>query len=145
MKLKNILTVVFICIGLNSFSQQIINGFANPESVTSDGKRYFVSNQGQDVFSKDGDGFISEISEDGKLIERNFLPQKGVLNAPKGLTIANNILYVADIERIVGFDINSRKTVFELTIPQATVLNDICRLENGFLQLQKQFRAIFTK
>lgn len=132
MKLKNILTVVFICIGLNSFSQQIINGFANPESVTSDGKRYFVSNQGQDVFSKDGDGFISEISEDGKLIERNFLPQKGVLNAPKGLTIANNILYVADIERIVGFDINSRKTVFELTIPQATVLNDICRLENGF-------------
>ncbi|MFT3904124.1 MAG: acetolactate decarboxylase [Niabella sp.] len=133
MKLRNIFTAVFICIGLSGFSQQIINGFANPESITSDGKRYFVSNQGQDVFSKDGDGFISEISEDGKLIKRNFLPQKGVLNAPKGLTIVNNILYVADIERVVGFDISTRKTVFELTIPQATVLNDICRLENGFI------------
>lgn len=133
MKLRNILTTVFICIGLNSFSQQTINGFSMPESITSDGKRYFVSNQGQDVFSKDGDGFISEISEDGKLIELKFLPQKGVLNAPKGLTVANNILYVADIERIVGFDINTRKTVFEITIPQATVLNDICKLENGFI------------
>lgn len=133
MKLKNIFTAVFICLGLSGFSQQVINGFATPESVTSDGKRYFVSNQGQDVFSKDGDGFISEISEDGKLIELKFLPQKGVLNAPKGLTIANNILYVADMERVVGFDINSRKTVFELTIPQVTVLNDICRLENEFI------------
>jgi len=110
MKVRNILTAVFICIGLNSFSQQIINGFAMPESVTLDGKRFFVSNQGQDVFSKDGDGFISEISEDGKLIELKFLPQKGVLHAPKGMTVADGILYVADLDRIVGFDIKTKKT-----------------------------------
>lgn len=133
MKIRNIVLIIFVCIKFNGYPQQIINGFAMPESVTSDGKRYFVSNQGQDVFSKDGDGFISEISEDGKLIKLKFLPQKGVLNAPKGLTIANNILYVADMERIVGFDINTRKTVFELTIPDAIVLNDICRLENDFI------------
>ncbi|TCV19544.1 alpha-acetolactate decarboxylase [Sphingobacterium alimentarium] len=133
MKVRNILTTVFICIGLSSFSQQIINGFAMPESVTSDGKRFFVSNQGQDVFSKDGDGFISEISEDGKQIELKFLPLKGVLNAPKGMTVVNNILYVADLDRVIGFNINTRKTVFEITIPEAKVLNDICRLENGFI------------
>lgn len=133
MKVRSILTAIFICIGLSSFSQQVINGFATPESVTSDGKRFFVSNQGQDFISRDSDGFISEISADGKLIELKFAPTKGVLHAPKGMAIENNILYVADLERIVGFDINSRKTVFELAIPQATVLNDICRLENGFI------------
>lgn len=133
MKLRNILTAVLICMGVSSFSQQVINGFATPESVTSDDKRFFVSNQGQDFSSRDSDGFISEISADGKLIELKFAPTKGVLHAPKGMTIENGILYVADLERIVGFDINSRTTVFELAIPQATVLNDICRLENGFI------------
>ena len=133
MKIRSISTAVLICIGLNSFSKQVINGFATPESVTSDGKRFFVSNQGQDFSSRDGDGFISEISADGKLIELKFAPTKGVLHAPKGMAVENSILYVADLERIVGFDINSRTTVFELAIPQATVLNDICRLENGFI------------
>ena len=133
MKIRSISTAVLICIGLNSFSKQVINGFATPESVTSDGKRFFVSNQGQDFSSRDGDGFISEIAADGKLIELKFAPTKGVLHAPKGMAVENSILYVADLERIVGFDINSRTTVFELAIPQATVLNDICRLENGFI------------
>jgi hypothetical protein len=83
MKLKNILTAAFMCIGLGGFSQQVTNGFAMPESITSNGKRFFVSNQGQDVFSKDGDGFISEISADGKLVNPKLLPVTGVLNAPK--------------------------------------------------------------
>lgn len=133
MGIKNILTVVFISIGLRGFSQQVINGFAMPESITSNGKRFFVSNQGQDVLSKDGDGFISEISEDGKLIDPKLLPATGVLNAPKGMTVSGNILYVADLDRVVGFDINTRKTVFELTISEVKVLNDICCLENGFI------------
>lgn len=145
MKVRNILTVVFICIGLSSFSQQIINGFATPESVTSDGKRFFVSNQGQDFSSRDSDGFISEISPDGKLIELKFAPTKGVLHAPKGMTIENGILYVADLERVVGFDISTRKTVFELVIPQATVLNDICRLENGFINITDTYSGNIYK
>ncbi|GAA4790444.1 hypothetical protein GCM10023231_17930 [Olivibacter ginsenosidimutans] len=104
-----------------------------PESVVSDGKRFFVSNQGQDVINKDGDGFISEIAKDGKLIALKFAPITGVLNAPKGLTIENNVLYVADLDRIVGFDINNRKTVFELTIPDAHLLNDICKVKSGLI------------
>jgi len=131
MNIRNYLTLLLILFGLKAFSQQIINGFAMPESVTSDGKRYFVSNQGQDVFSKDGDGFISEISEDGKIIDLKFLPRKGILHAPKGMTVADNILYVADLDRIIGFDINTRKVVFEVIIPEAKILNDICRLESG--------------
>lgn len=133
MSSSNYCILLLILIGYKAFSQQTINGFSMPESVTSDGKRFFVSNQGQDVFSKDGDGFISEVSADGKLISLKFLPQYGVLNAPKGMTIAGNILYVADLDRVVGFDIKTRKTVFEITIPEAKVLNDVCRLETDFI------------
>ena len=133
MKLKNIFIAFMLSINCTAFSQQTINGFSMPESITSDGKRFFVSNQGQDVFSKDGDGFISEISEDGKLISLKLLPVNGALDAPKGMTVANNILFVADLDRIVGFDLSSKKTVFELTIPEAKVLNDICRLKSGFI------------
>ncbi len=111
-------------------AQQISNGFSMPESITSNGKRFFVSNQGQEPMSKDGDGFISEIDAGGKIINLKFAPKTDVLNAPKGLVIAGNILYVADLERIVGFDINSGQTVFELTIPGAKLLNDLCKIDD---------------
>lgn len=131
--MKIILSVIFLTLGISCFSQKVINGFAMPESITSDGKRYFVSNQGQDVFSEDADGFISEISEDGKLISLKFLPETGVLNAPKGMAIDKNILYVADLNRVVGFDIDTKKTVFELKVPDAKILNDVCLLSKGFI------------
>ncbi|WP_209390675.1 acetolactate decarboxylase [Chryseobacterium sp. RR2-3-20] len=131
--MKIILSVIFLTLGISCFSQKVINGFAMPESITSDGKRYFVSNQGQDVFSEDADGFISEISEDGKLISLKFLPETGVLNAPKGMAIDKNILYVADLNRVIGFDIDTKKTVFELKVPDAKILNDVCLLSKGFI------------
>ncbi|TDQ23877.1 acetolactate decarboxylase [Tenacibaculum caenipelagi] len=133
MKVKHIITLTFLLLWKVSFSQQITNGFSMPESIISNGKRFFVSNQGQDFIKKDADGFISEISAEGTILTKKFLPLKGVLNAPKGMTIVNNVLFVADLERIVGFNINNRKTVFELTIPEAKLLNDICQLENGFI------------
>lgn len=61
------------------------------------------------------------------------------------MTIVNNVLYVADFERIVGFNINSRKTVFELSIPQATVLNDICQLENEYIAVTETIRGNIYK
>lgn len=131
--MKILLFIMGCASGFHLHAQQIINGFAMPESVTSNGRRFFVSNQGQDVFNKDGDGFISEVSADGKLISLKFLPEKGVLNAPKGMAVSSGILYVADLDRVVGFDIHSRKTVFEISIPTATVLNDVCALDGGFI------------
>ncbi|GAA5224714.1 hypothetical protein GCM10025777_53450 [Membranihabitans marinus] len=115
------------------FAQQVSNGFAMPESITSDGHRFFVSSQGQDFNSRDGDGFISEIDDDGKIIYKKFLPTQGVLHAPKGMAIVGDVIFVADLFRIMGFNIDSRETVFELNIVGAELLNDICKLENGFL------------
>ncbi|MEM1001613.1 MAG: acetolactate decarboxylase [Bacteroidota bacterium] len=129
--MKRLLLAICCALGLQLNAQQIINGFAMPECVTSDGKRFFVSNQGQDFVTKDGDGFISEISEEGKVLRQRFLPVEGILHAPKGMVIVENVLYVADLDRIVGFNIDSRATVFKLSIDGAKLLNDICQLENG--------------
>ncbi|KAF5276817.1 hypothetical protein FQR65_LT16160 [Abscondita terminalis] len=93
-------------------------------------------NQTQEAFLK--------LKSDGKLIELKFAPTKGVLHAPKGMTIENGILYVADLERIVGFDINSQKTVFELTIPEAKITDGHLRMKMELLPLQKPFLEILT-
>ncbi|WP_340062978.1 acetolactate decarboxylase [Ascidiimonas aurantiaca] len=131
--MKHIITGIILMLCQVGFSQQVINGFSMPESIISDGKRFFVSNQGQDFMNKDGGGFISEISADGKIVNQRFLPVTGVLNAPKGMTIVNNILFVADLDRVAGFNIDNRQTVFELIIEGAKLLNDICQLEDGFI------------
>jgi alpha-acetolactate decarboxylase len=127
-----------------SMAQGLQPGFELPESVESDGKRFFVSNIGGAKISpgnKDGDGFISEISAEGKIITKKFLPQTGVLHSPTGLALVGNVLYVADIDRIVGFDILSRKIVFELNFAsKAGLLNDLVKVDSHRLLVSDIFK-----
>jgi hypothetical protein len=112
------------------YSQQTITGFEAPESVIKSGGRLFVSNIGgakPDPMALDSNGFISELSTDGRIIHRKF--QKSVLNAPKGLAIVKDVVYVADINRVVGFNIHSGDQVFEIAIP-AKMLNDLCKVDD---------------
>ncbi|HKK45851.1 MAG TPA: hypothetical protein VJ964_10035 [Balneolaceae bacterium] len=106
-----------------------IEGFAHPESVVESGNYLYVGNVGNELqpSAKDGDGFISKVNvSTGKVEQLHFLPNgDATLNAPKGLTIADNTLYLADINRVMGFDLDSGKMVFELNIPEASFLNDV--------------------
>jgi hypothetical protein len=123
---KKIISIILICLFIlsgQSQAQKIIDSLVGPESVLKVDDKLFVSNL--------RGGFISELSADGKFIRRNF--QKTVLHAPKGLATMNNIIYVTDTSRVVGFDINSGEQVFELTIPAATFLNDLCTAEKNKL------------
>ena len=75
----------------------------------------FVSNIGgakPDPMALDSNGFISELSADGKVIHQKF--QKGILNAPKGLAVVKDVVYVADVNRVVGFNARSGEQVFEV-------------------------------
>jgi hypothetical protein len=116
------------------FEYKVIDGFSSPESVISNGKWFYVSNVGAELkpSEKDGDGFISVLSSDGTVIERKFLTG---LNAPKGMGIAGGVLYVADIDRIVGFELKTRRRVFELDFSaEGTVfLNDITVVDSTTL------------
>lgn len=124
-------TLLFLLIGLIKFThlsaQQTIEGFEAPESIIKTGDKLFVSNIGGAQFNpmaKDSNGFISLLSANGNIIQKKF--QKGILNGPKGLAVIRNTVYVADIDRIVGFNINTGNQEFELPIPEASFLNDLC-------------------
>lgn len=74
-----------------------------PASVIHDEEQdvYFVSNIDGWPAKKDGHGFISRITPDGKVAEAKFIDG---LDAPKGMAIRGHELWVADIDRMRVFD-----------------------------------------
>ncbi len=94
-----------------------------PESVVYDPVQslFYVSNVQGDVFSKDGKGFISRVDEKGKVIELKWME---AFHAPKGLCLAGDFLYVADIDALVRINIrNKSKKTFP--VAGAIFLNDV--------------------
>lgn len=94
---------------------KVIAGFASPESVVVAGEHVYVSNVGEKLepFAKDGDGFISRLDRQGNVRELKW--QSG-LNAPKGMIAHHGVLYVADIDRVLGWRMSDGKQVFELDL-----------------------------
>jgi hypothetical protein len=117
---------------INTMAQDS-TALANPESVISDGKFLYVTNIGKalDPTAKDGDGFISKLSLDGKMIEPRFNTTK--LNAPKGTAIIRGMLYVADIDRVIGFELATGKQFAEINLSPVTgsaFLNDLTTMDD---------------
>lgn len=105
-------------------------GFANPESVLPDVKAgvIYVSNVNGAPDAKDGNGFISRVSLDGKNVELNWV--KG-FNAPKGLAMAGGKLYAADIGELVEFDLKDGKILNHYPAKDAKFLNDVAADASG--------------
>jgi sugar lactone lactonase YvrE len=105
-------------------------GFATPESVLYDaeGDQYLVANIQGSPLEADNNGFISQLSPDGKVVNLKWIAggQGGVtLNAPKGMAIAKGVLYVADLDTVRMFDRKTGKPKGEVKVEGATFLNDI--------------------
>jgi hypothetical protein len=126
---QHIILILLCCSVLTLFAQTktITTGLQHPESIISDGKFFYATNIGEALspMTKDGDGSIYKLSLDGKLIEQRF--NKSPLNAPKGTAIVNGVLYVADIDRVVGVDIRTGEQVKEIDLASfgTSFLNDI--------------------
>jgi sugar lactone lactonase YvrE len=108
-------------------------GFATPESVLHDFANdvYYVSNINGAPGAVDGNGFISKLSPDGSVTALKWIDgeAEGVtLNAPKGMTIAKDTLYVADIDHVRMFDIATGKAKGEIAVKGATFLNDLTQM-----------------
>ncbi len=95
-----------------------------PESVLLDSKNnvLYVSSIDGTPDAKDGNGFISQVTLDGKI--KNLKWATG-LDAPKGMGLFNNNLYVADISRLVTIDTKTGKVTQTLEIEGAKFLNDV--------------------
>lgn len=105
-------------------------GLEAPESVIFDSKRslYYVSNVVGSPVDKDGNGYISQLDENGKIVKQKWIVG---FNAPKGLGIHNGKLFVADIDQVAMVDIATAKIEMTIPIPGATFLNDISVSANG--------------
>lgn len=89
----------------------------------------FVSNIGNvPPDNKDGDGTISKIDADGKIVEQNWV--KG-LSAPKGLGYFGDYLYVTDITDLVKIDISTGEIAKKYPVEEAKFLNDVAVDSNG--------------
>jgi len=104
--------------------------FANPESVllSPNGKFLFVSNVAGEGDARDGNGFISRVSLDGAMLEREWV--KG-LDAPKGLAIAGKRLFVSDLTALVEIDSASGKVLARHQAEGAGFLNDVAIAPRG--------------
>ena len=101
-----------------------IEGFSSPESTIVNKNDLYISNVGKELKPtlKDGDGFISKLDINGNIKELHFIDG---LNAPKGMGIVGNTLFVADIDTLRGFDLSTKKEVFNVVFEGVNFLNDI--------------------
>lgn len=108
----------------------VVTGFQTPESVYWDepGDRYLVANINGQPAVKDGNGFISVLSIDGKVTADKWIVGGALgvtLHAPKGMTIDKGVLYVSDIDVVRTFDAKTGAPRGDIEVKGASFLNDI--------------------
>jgi hypothetical protein len=110
--------------------------FATPESVLYDptGDRYLVSNINGDPSAVDGNGYILELSPDGRVTNPKLIAggmNKVRLDAPKGMAIVGSELWVADLTVVRKFDLKTAAHRGDIQLPAATFANDIAATPDG--------------
>ena len=121
-----------------------VTGLQAPQSFVGDpsGAHYYISNVNGDPATRDNNGFITKLDGAGKVVELHFI-QGGVdgtiLHAPKGMAIIGRILYVADLETVKGFDIETGRAAYTVSFAhhrgktETTALADVAHDGNGML------------
>jgi len=118
----------------------VIGGFAGPEAVRYDPDEdvWFVSNFDGDGGERDGNGFISRVSaESGAVVSLRFArgTAERPLHAPRGMYVAGDTLWVADIDGVHAFHRRSGASLafVDLTSLEPGFLNDVARGPDGAL------------
>jgi len=108
----------------------VTGGFKTPESVLYDSVMdvYIVSNINGGASVKDDNGFLSRVRPDGTILELKWVDGAAdsvTLNAPKGMGIKGDTLFVADIDAVRMFDRTTGHPMGSRPVRGATFLNDI--------------------
>lgn len=115
----NRLFIIAVCLFaplLSAVSQDLYSfrGFESPVSVVQYGGYYYLSNAGVGWTGKDGDGYISRVKSDGSQEEVTMKYIAG-LDSPHGIAASQGVLYVCDVDRLLGFDLQNKKKVLDLS------------------------------
>ena len=110
----------------------VVSGFDLPESARwhRDRDVFYVSSIGGNPGAKDNAGFISRVRLDGTVDSLHFIQggRGGVtLHAPKGMALAGDTLWVADIDVMRAFDAGTGAPVAQVDLSShgALFLNDV--------------------
>ncbi|WP_439883248.1 SMP-30/gluconolactonase/LRE family protein [Pontibacter sp. MBLB2868] len=107
------------------------NSLRTPESTLYDAQRnvIYVSNINKTSGNKkDGDGFISKISNNGEIEELYWVSG---LNDPRGMALHNNVLYVADVDAVVAISTQTGAVLGRYDAEKAKYLNDVAADNSG--------------
>lgn len=130
------LSAALICFAFSASAQTLVRVWASdavfrvPESVNYNPAKdvLIVSNINGKPSAKDGNGFLSLLTTDGKLLNLHWVDG---LNAPKGAALVGNRLYVADIDRVVVVNVDRGSIVKRIPLPGAQFLNDVAADKHG--------------
>ena len=130
--MKNVFALTLLFLGsLSAYSQEKLtllweskDQLPTPESVLHVASRneLFVSLIDGDASEKDGKGGIAILNLDGSLKNATWVDG---LNAPKGMALYKDLLYVADIDEVVVIDIITGNIINQIKVPGAVFLNDV--------------------
>jgi hypothetical protein len=115
-----------------------------PESVLYDqaNQVLYVSNIDGDPGAKDGKGSIGKIGLDGKIIAVDWVSG---LNAPKGMALVKNMLWVADVDAVAVIDITTGTIAKRITVPGAEFLNDVTAASDGTIYVSDSKTKVIHK
>jgi hypothetical protein len=120
----------------------VLDGFYGPESVKYDAEQdvWFISNMLGPGSEQDGAAYIDRVDAGELEAPVRFVEsgRNGVtLDAPKGMAIHGDTLWVADIHKLRGFDRRSGVPLatIDLTAHDAVMLNDIAVGPDGSLYI----------
>jgi len=116
-------------------------GMKTPESVRYDAAQdlWFVSNINGNPSQKDGNGFIVRLTADGAAMDSTPFIEGGkrgvTLNAPKGMALVGDTLWVADIDAVRAFNARTGAPVASVVITGSTFLNDVVADPDGAIYI----------
>jgi hypothetical protein len=111
-------------------------GFLAPRSALHDPDAdvYLVSNSNGGLADADGNGFISRVAPDGAVLALKWIDgASGGLDAPKGMALSPDKLYVADLKVVRSFDRKTGALLGKVAIVSASYLNDVALGSEGML------------
>lgn len=118
----------------------VVEGLSHPESIVHDlvDDVYFISNINGAPDGVDDNGFISRVLPDGTIDALAFIDGASadvVLDAPKGLVIVDDTLWVADLTRVRKFHRITGAPLGEVVIEGSVFLNDLAADAAGNLYI----------
>lgn len=105
-------------------------GMAQPESayLHADSGALFVSLIDGEPGGRDGNGHIARLTPEGEVVDAMWATG---FNAPKGLRAHDGTLWVADLDEVIGIDIETAEVTSRIAVEGAEFLNDVATGPDG--------------